>query len=80
VIVNNAVKIYPNPANETVTVEAVAKNNYTVIITDVLGRDVYNGTFTRQLQIPVNNWQAGMYYVQVVSESGFKITQKLLVE
>jgi hypothetical protein len=67
--INGIVKIYPNPADETVTVEAVAKNNYTVIVTDILGRTVYMANLVGEVQIPVSNWQAGIYFVQVISST-----------
>ena len=76
---NNAVKIYPNPADEIVTVEAQQKGDYTVVITDVLGRAIYTTGLIDKVQIPVNDWQAGMYYVQVVSSDGYRNVQKLMV-
>ena len=78
--INNVIKIYPNPANEKVTVETTEKENYTVIVTDVVGRKLYNGTLIGQLQIPVNNWRAGIYYVQVNNAEGYRSEQKLIVQ
>ena len=59
-----------------------AKNNntYTLVITDVLGRSVYKGNFISRVQLPLDNWQTGFYYVQVVSEDGYKEVQKLIVQ
>ena len=74
------INIYPNPANEEVTVASVIKGNNELIITDVLGRLIYKDSFTDKIQIPVAYWQAGVYYVQVVSENGYKNVQKLIVQ
>ena len=74
------ISVYPNPANEEVTITAKINNMYTLVITDVMGRSVYKGNFTGKVQLPLNNWQSGFYYVQVVSEGGYKEVQKLIVQ
>jgi len=78
--INDTVSIYPNPTNNILTVEAKERDNYTVNVTDILGRTIYTTSLMDKIQIPVNDWQAGMYYVQVVSENGFKNVQKLMVK
>ena len=72
--------LYPNPANQVVTIEAYLKSNYAVTIIDVLGRLIYKDSFTDKIQIPVANWQPGVYSVQVISENGYKNVQKLIVQ
>ena len=74
------ISVYPNPANEEVTITAKNNNTYTLVITDVLGRSVYKGNFKGRVQLALNNWQSGFYYVQVVSEDGYKEVQKLIVQ
>ena len=74
------ISIYPNPANDKVTIVAKTNNTYTLVITDVLGRSVYKDNFTGRVQLPLNNWQSGFYYVQVVSEGGYKEVKKLIVQ
>jgi len=73
------VKIYPNPADNIVTIETLLKDNYNVLITDVPGRTIYRANLTDNRQIDVNGWQAGMYYVQVSSADGYRNVQKLIV-
>ena len=73
------VTVFPNPANQAVTIEAYPKSNYSIIITDVLGRLIYKDSFTDKIQIPVH-WQPGVYSVQVISENGYKEVQKLIVQ
>ncbi len=74
-----SITIYPNPTNEEVNLETNPKGNYTVIITDVLGRPIYKDNFTGKLIIPAH-WQPGVYYVKVISENGYKEVQKLIVQ
>jgi len=74
------VKVYPNPANEQVTITTEQKNNYNIVITDVIGKVVFKSTLINKLEIQVKDWQAGFYYVQVISENGYKEVQKLIIE
>ena len=76
---NTTVKIYPNPATEFVTLEALQKDNYNILITDVLGRTVYRTNLKDKIQINVYGWQAGMYYVHVARDDGYSSVQKLIV-
>jgi len=78
--INDAVSIYPNPTNNILSVEAKERDNYTVNVTDILGRTIYTTSLMDKVQIPVNGWQTGIYYVQVMSENGFKNVQKLMVQ
>ena len=73
------ISVFPNPANQAVTIETYPKSDYTVTIIDVLGRSIYKDSFTDKIQIPVH-WRAGIYSVQVISENGYKNVQKLIVQ
>ena len=74
------ITMYPNPANEEVNIETNPKGNSTVIITDILERLIYKNSFTNKIQISTANCQPGVYYVQVISENGYKEVQKLIVQ
>ena len=77
---HRGMSIYPNPTNDEVTVATIIKGSYTVVITDILGRLIYENSFLDKVHIHVANWQAGVYYVQVVSENGYKNVQKLIIQ
>ena len=77
---NRFFAIYPNPANSTVNIESCHNENYGLIITDVTGGLFYKTSFSEKVTIPVTGWPAGFYYVQAVSESGYRCVQKLVVE
>ncbi len=79
-MLNNSIKFYPNPTNEQVTIESGQKGNYEVVITDLLGMNMFKSNFHDELQIQVKGWQAGIYFVQVISESGYQEIQKLIVQ
>ncbi len=77
---NNEVKMYPNPANGYVNIRTEKAGSYQLLISDIIGKIIYNSSFNDKIQIPVPDWNKGIYFVQVISENGFKATQKLLVE
>jgi type IX secretion system substrate protein len=79
-LVNNIVKIYPNPATEQVTIESQQKGNYEAIVTDVLGTLIYKANFVDKIKISVNSWQTGMYCVQITNDQGYRGVQKLIVQ
>jgi hypothetical protein len=75
---NTTLKIYPNPANETITIETNSRG--TIIISDVLGRVIHTTAISGTSQIEVKGWQRGLYYVQMITEDGNRSVQKLIVE
>ncbi|MCF8450659.1 MAG: T9SS type A sorting domain-containing protein [Taibaiella sp.] len=72
-------KIYPNPATESVNIKAIDNSLCRITVYDILGRMMYDNTITKNIQIPVNEWRAGLYFVQIVSENGYTEVQKLIV-
>jgi hypothetical protein len=86
VIATGDVKMYPNPAKESATLELslVTSNNVTVSVIDALGRTVStiaNGNMAQgqhRLTIPTSTLAAGVYTVNIVTEEG-NFTQRLSV-
>jgi hypothetical protein len=77
-MLDNNLTIYPNPTNSITTIKAKDKNN--IIITDAVGRILYNKNIQNKIEIQVNGWQKGIYFVQAISEEGYKEVKKLIVE
>lgn len=69
----NSFYIYPNPANDKVTIDLTEMNaeNAQLIISDVAGKIVYTGSTMRQeiVTIDLNNYESGIYFVTIVSEN-----------
>ena len=70
--------VFPNPASEVLTLQIegeVAGENATVQITDISGKQLLpavqltEGGRLQTLQIDVNGLQAGMYFIQLVTDS-----------
>lgn len=82
-IVNNF-SIAPNPNKGTFAIQLKeASDNYTVIIIDALGREIYNTDFNQTTDlvqnIQIDNTLSGLYFVTIQS-NGATLTKKILVE
>ncbi|HEU4717551.1 MAG TPA: nidogen-like domain-containing protein [Bacteroidia bacterium] len=74
-----AISIYPNPADDQLTVETPGMNNATLVITDISGRVVYTGAATgNKTSIDVSSFGAGVYFVSVCSADGEKQALKFV--
>ncbi|MPL80609.1 hypothetical protein SDC9_26510 [bioreactor metagenome] len=72
---SNLLKVYPNPANEFITIEYNAgseENQLMIEVIDEKGRLVYNTNLTRridQIIIDTRNFKSGNYIIRLVSGS-----------
>ncbi len=76
--------LYPNPATETVQIQLKQQEEVEVIVTDVLGREVYReiprSTRNDTMQFDVSGWPNGIYLVSVINQKGIRSTQRLVVQ
>lgn len=80
----NQIRVYPNPANDEVTIElpSVLMQQLPVKLFDTYGREVYTSTFgtgVRTKTIATKNLTAGIYMLQVNSKEGSLLRKKVLV-
>ena len=83
--VNIPTEIYPNPASKSVTINVPHQigGSYSIVISDLMGRKVYKNTYPngwQDVNIAVNEWDAGLYYVQICGEEGYCRVEKLIVQ
>jgi hypothetical protein len=58
--------IYPNPAGESVWIRIPDyAGRKEMRITDAMGRIVFTGTATSQIQLPLDAFHAGVYFIQI---------------
>jgi hypothetical protein len=66
--------VFPNPANEMLTIKLQNRAIENCIITNALGQTVYNSANEMnahpQLQLNISNLKAGVYFVKVRSSNG----------
>lgn len=70
------VNVYPNPANDMITVDGENLENYTLY--NMLGALVAEGDFTRNNRIPVSAYERGVYLLRVSSETHSKTFRLIL--
>ena len=72
---NNTITIYPNPANDHITIDCGTLTNvvgYSIKITNTLGQEVFNQPMnTQQYYVPLNSWTGqGVYFVNIINAQG----------
>lgn len=79
------IKVYPNPATELATfeVEGLQRGNYTLLLTDMVGRKVATRTFAplgdqTRLTLDVSDLRAGLYLYSLQNEQGRRVVTKKL--
>ena len=73
-LANNNIKIYPNPANNKITIDA--NDILDVKLFDVLGKQI---TATKTNDVDVSNLNEGVYFIQVQTKQN-TTTQKIIIQ
>jgi hypothetical protein len=81
---NNTVTIYPNPANDHITIDCGNLANvsgWTIKIVNTLGQEVFNGAMnTQQYVVPLNTWSGqGVYFVKIYDGSNNLVNTKKII-
>ena len=73
------IKMYPNPASAFINLET-GQGNVDVLVMDAVGRALFSARLTEKLQVPVNAWAKGIYFVQLSDSEGGKVVKRLIVQ
>ena len=81
---NNTITIYPNPANDHITIDCGTLTNvvgYSIKITNTLGQEVFNQPMnTQQYYVALNSWTGqGVYFVNIIDAQGHIIDVKKII-
>ena len=81
-LVSRKLTLYPNPANELLTISGDQLVEGTVYIHDLNGKEVYSIIDSEQsrLDIDTSKIPSGVYLVQIISSQGTVAMKKLVVE
>jgi hypothetical protein len=76
---STVVKVFPNPAKESVTVVSNSNNTGTITITDLLGKTVKEVTTTNEKTI-INtaDLQSGVYFIKL-TQNNVSTTEKIMI-
>jgi Secretion system C-terminal sorting domain len=61
----NAVRLFPNPTTEGVTIEVDSDKKQRVQVVNMLGQVVFDAAILQNLFIKTTNWQKGVYVVKI---------------
>ena len=72
--------IYPNPANETFTLDVRSLSDYEYIITDAAGKEMERGNVTPgKKSISISAWKKGLYSVSILNKEAIVQTRMILI-
>ncbi|MBJ04894.1 MAG: hypothetical protein CMP65_03210 [Flavobacteriales bacterium] len=71
--------IYPNPSNGIINIELDKNNNYSVQITDIVGKVVIDDKISSNTSFDLKHLDAGVYFVNV-SNNEISKTEKIVIE
>jgi len=80
----SSVNIYPNPANDHITIDCGNLANvsgWTIKIVNTLGQEVFSGAMnTQQYVVPLNSWTGqGMYFVKIINAQNEVVNIKKII-
>ena len=80
----SSVSIYPNPANDQITIDCGNLANvvgWNIKITNMLGQEVFNQPMnTQQYVVPLNTWTGqGMYFVKILNAQNEVVNIKKII-
>jgi hypothetical protein len=81
---NNTITIYPNPANDQITIDCGNLANvsgWNIKIVNTLGQEVFSGAMnTQQYVVPLNTWSGqGIYFVKIYNASNNLMNTKKII-
>jgi hypothetical protein len=81
---SSSVSIYPNPANDQITIDCGNLANvvgWNIKITNMLGQEVFNQPMnTQQYVVPLNTWTGqGMYFVKIINAQNEVVNIKKII-
>lgn len=80
---NNGIKIYPNPVHDELNIEFATAGNYSIIITDVVGKTLYQKTIAAsagRTTLPMGQYPIGMYLIQVADAKGSVLVKDKIIK
>jgi len=67
---NNSFNLYPNPSHSNVNFITNTNENYKILITDCLGKLIYENEFsTKEIAIDISNFTSGLYFATITTQS-----------
>lgn len=72
--------VYPNPANDLVTVKLPGSSPARIRVVDLAGRVVFDRTVEDTLRLRVGTWESGLYFLSVFNGEELFYNTKLVIQ
>ncbi|MDP6908052.1 MAG: T9SS type A sorting domain-containing protein [Flavobacteriales bacterium] len=73
--------VYPNPATDIVTIKMKnPSTSHSITVTDILGREMLHEQPSTPYNMDVSNWPNGIYLLSILSEEGYRSTERIIVQ
>ncbi|MBX7242208.1 MAG: DUF11 domain-containing protein [Bacteroidia bacterium] len=79
-IPSGQIKLYPNPAKNTITIESGYQGEAKLLLYNNFGQEVYNAEFTMNESVYLGNLGTGIYFYQILKNSAYLQGGKLLIQ
>ena len=77
----SGVKVYPNPFTDNTKVTFTVAGNYSLLVFDITGKQVYStSTNGADVVLDLNNLHNGVYILKIVDSNGASTTKKLMLQ
>jgi hypothetical protein len=78
-ISNHSVKLYPNPSNGSITLQADEDVNYSLTVYNLLGELVYSSTIAHKQTIHLTNLPSATYIVHIHNNGNLIKTERISI-
>ncbi len=69
--------VYPNPTSNQLNIVSSDNQQYSVTVVNAIGEKIYSARAVNNLSLSTDNWNIGLYFVQIHSQNNF-ITKKII--
>lgn len=69
--------VYPNPADDIININVSSDEKYTLVISNLLGIEIYVSEATSNLKLEISNFPKGIYFIQLKTNNKL-FTQKFI--
>jgi len=66
----SGINIFPNPSTGQVSISVNTHENYSLILRDIIGREVLNTFVSREVTLDLNELEKGIYFASIKNEDG----------
>ena len=70
---------FPNPFTNQLTINYNEEKEGTIVVTDLLGKSIFQGTISQDMTISANEWKQGIYIITILSNNEVLVQEKIIL-